>query len=107
MGRATLLNGFVATTAGVLSNQLVSFTHTFVSPFIASATLLILAFIVIRGTWSENYGSGGGVTDTDTFQLKRLGLASRIVGNGMTEFFINLLKCISINFHFETLSSSS
>ncbi|KAH6879385.1 hypothetical protein BKA70DRAFT_1345699, partial [Coprinopsis sp. MPI-PUGE-AT-0042] len=34
-GRATLVNGFVATAAGVCeSNHLVSTTHTFISPFI-------------------------------------------------------------------------
>jgi MFS transporter, MFS domain-containing protein family, molybdate-anion transporter len=88
MGRATLLNGIVATGAGVLSNQLVSLSRTFVSPFIASGSLLIIAFIVIRGTWTENYGSGGGTKDADTFQIKRLGQASRIVSNGRMYFHI-------------------
>jgi len=90
MGRATLLNGFVATGAGVVSNQLVSLSKTFVSPFIASAALLLVAFVVIRGTWTENYGSGGGTQDADIFQLKRLGLATRIVSNGEI-----LLTCLS------------
>lgn len=82
MGRATLLNGFVATGAGVVSNQLVSFSQSFVSPFIASGALLTLAWGVIRGTWIENYGGGGGGTDTDVFQIKRLRQAWRIVRNG-------------------------
>lgn len=82
MGRATLLNGLVATGAGVVSNQLVGFTSSFVSPFIASAALLILAWVVIRGTWTENYGSGGGQADSDLFQVKRLGQAWSIVRRG-------------------------
>jgi hypothetical protein len=77
MGRATLLNGFVATGAGILSNQLVSLSSSFVSPFIASGGLLVLAWIVISSSWSENYGKNGG--DDDVFQLKRLGQAWRIV----------------------------
>lgn len=79
MGRATLTNGLVATGAGVVSNQLVGATRSFVSPFIASGALLLLAWVVIRGTWTENYGSGGGQTDSDVFQVKRLGQAWSIV----------------------------
>lgn len=82
MGRATLLNGFVATGAGVLSNQLVTFSGSFVSPFVASGALLILAWGVIRGTWVENYGGGGGASDVDVFQIRRLREACRIVSEG-------------------------
>lgn len=81
-GRATLVNGFVATAAGVVSNQLVSLTNSFVSPFVASATLLVLAYIVIKASWTENFGGGGGTTtvaSSDPLQLKRLGQAWRIV----------------------------
>lgn len=83
MGRATVINGLVATGAGVVSNKLVAATHNFISPFVASAILLMLAWFVIRGTWSENYGSGGGVVDKDVFQIKRLGRAWDIVRRGM------------------------
>ncbi|KAF8957856.1 hypothetical protein BDZ97DRAFT_1924236 [Flammula alnicola] len=79
MGRATLINGIVATSAGVVSNQLVGFTNNFVSPFVASGALLMLAWVVIRGSWTENYGGGGGVADQDIFQVKRLGQAWSIV----------------------------
>ncbi|KAF8882420.1 hypothetical protein BD779DRAFT_1444836 [Infundibulicybe gibba] len=79
MGRATLVNGFVAAGAGVFSNQLVSYSYSFASPFIASGILLVIAWVVIRGTWLENYGGGGGGADADTFQLKRLGQAWEIV----------------------------
>ena len=82
MGRATLINGFVATGAGVLSNQLVSLSKNFVSPFVASAILLTLAFTVIRSTWPENYGGSTGTARTDIFQINRLRQASRIVWNG-------------------------
>lgn len=54
------------------------------SPFIASGVLLVLAWIVIRGTWGENYGGGGGaqVSTDDIFQIKRLGAAWKIVAAG-------------------------
>jgi len=79
MGRATLINGLVATGAGVVSNKLVAATNNFIAPFVASAMLLVLAWFVIRGTWSENYGGGGGVVDHDVFQIRRLGRAWDIV----------------------------
>jgi MFS transporter, MFS domain-containing protein family, molybdate-anion transporter len=95
MGRSTLINGLVATGAGVISNKLVAATNNFIAPFVASAILLMLAWIVIRGTWAENYGSGGGVVDHDVFQVKRLGRAWDIVRRGMSHsnlcFFLILL----------------
>lgn len=84
-GRATLVNGFVATGAGVVSNQLVSLTHSFASPFAASGILLALAYIVIKASWIENYGGAGGATtlgNADPLQLKRLVQAWRIVRGG-------------------------
>ncbi|KAF5330121.1 hypothetical protein D9611_010562 [Ephemerocybe angulata] len=41
-------------------------TGSFVPPFITSAGLLGLAWVVISGTWAENWGSGGGQADTNT-----------------------------------------
>jgi hypothetical protein len=82
MGRATLVNGFVATGAGVVSNQLVSWTGNFVSPFVASGVLLMLAFVVIRASWAENYGGNSVGGDKDPFQLKRLRKAWTIVRSG-------------------------
>lgn len=89
-GRATLVNGFVATGAGVVSNQLVSFTKSFASPFIASGALLVFAYFVIKSRWTENYGGGGGTTvaSVDPFQLRRLGQAWKIVRNGEYRFQI-------------------
>ncbi|KAJ7809177.1 hypothetical protein B0H14DRAFT_2867495, partial [Mycena olivaceomarginata] len=79
MGRATLVNGLVATGAGVFSNQLVGFTGSFASPFIASGALLILAWAVIRGSWIENYGStNSDPSASDPLQLARLRTALRI-----------------------------
>ena len=86
LGRATLVNGFVATGAGVFSNQLVAFTGSFASPFMASGALLCLAWFAIRSTWSENYGAqdnmSKGGSSNDLLQLKRLGQAWRIVSSG-------------------------
>lgn len=78
MGRATLINGIVATIAGVVSNQLVASTKNYAVPFIASGALLILGWCVIRGTWTENYGATS-VKNDDIFQVKRLGVAWDIV----------------------------
>lgn len=87
-GRATLVNGFVATGAGVVSNQLVSFTKSFASPFIASGGLLALAYFVIKARWAENYGGRGTiVARVDPFQLRRLGQAWKIVRNGEYRFW--------------------
>jgi MFS transporter, MFS domain-containing protein family, molybdate-anion transporter len=84
LGRATLLNGFVATGAGVFSNSLVGFTHSFASPFIASGALLILGFFVISGLWTENYGAQETSSSdaSSIFQLRRLSQAIHIVRKG-------------------------
>ncbi|KAI0786498.1 hypothetical protein C8Q75DRAFT_772009 [Abortiporus biennis] len=84
LGRATLVNGFVATGAGVISNQLVEYTNSFASPFMASGLLLLLAWVVIRSAWSENYGTVTPSEKTSSssanfFQVKRLAQAFRIV----------------------------
>ena len=83
-GSATLVNGFVATTSGVMSNEIVGFSGTYTSPFIASGLILLLSWVVIRSVWTENYGGGGGVmSSSDPFQLRRLGVAWRIVSQGV------------------------
>lgn len=83
-GRATLLNGFVATGAGVFSNQLVASSNMFASPFVASGILLLLSYGVIQASWDENYGSldTSPASSANVFQLKRLGQALRILSNG-------------------------
>ena len=83
LGRATLVNGFVATGAGVFSNTLVEVSHSFASPFVASGALLLLAFVVIKGLWVENYGSrDASDTAPGIFQAKRLAQAWNIVRHG-------------------------
>lgn len=75
LGRATLVNGFVAAGAGVASNQLVAYTGSFASTFMASGALLILAWFIISATWVENYGSQDPSRNNakiDIFQGKRL-----------------------------------
>jgi MFS transporter, MFS domain-containing protein family, molybdate-anion transporter len=84
LGRATLLNGFVATGAGVFSNQLVRYSNSFASPFVASGVLLVLAYLVIQASWRENYGSSDTSSENagSIFQLKRLSQAWNIVRSG-------------------------
>lgn len=82
MGRATLVNGLIAAAAGVFSNQLVAVTSSFASPFVASGAMLVLAWAVIRATWTENYGSVSGESEKASDvggQLERLKTALRIV----------------------------
>lgn len=85
MGRASLINGLVATGAGVVSNQLVSSTSNFGSPFLLSGTILVLAWFVIARTWQENYGSSAaeaGTQNISIFQIERLAKAWRIARQG-------------------------
>lgn len=82
LGRATLVNGIVAAIAGVVSNKLVSTTFTFKSPFIASGVMLVLAWVVINGTWHENRGGASSSDGGGIFQLRRLGQAWHIVRTG-------------------------
>lgn len=89
MGRASLINGCVATGAGVVSNQLVSSTHDFGSPFVLSGSILALAWFVIAGSWTENYGSNGAearAQSSGIFQLKRLSQAWGIARKGVLQF---------------------
>ncbi|GJE85334.1 molybdate-anion transporter [Phanerochaete sordida] len=81
LGRATLLNGFVATGAGVFSNKLVGWTGSYASPFIASGLLLVLAYLAIQGAWTENYGAPDTTSESagSIFQAKRLAQAWHIV----------------------------
>lgn len=85
MGRASLINGLVATGAGVVSNQLVSSTSNFGSPFLLSGAILVLAWFVIARTWQENYGSSAkeaGAQNISIFQIERLAKAWSIARQG-------------------------
>jgi len=77
-----------------VSNELVETTKTFSSPFVASGIVLVLGFVVISRSWSENYGRGGGtsVPNADVFQLKRLGHAWRTVSNDLRLLVIGLTQ---------------
>ena len=79
----------------IFSNQLVEWNNGgFRSPFVASGCLLLLAWVVISGSWSENYGGGAGAgtaqVSADVFQIRRLGAAWRIVAAGAYKRFIHL-----------------
>ncbi|KAF1965062.1 DUF791-domain-containing protein [Bimuria novae-zelandiae CBS 107.79] len=53
----TTLNSFVAIVAGIVAGWLVDHVGTAKAPFMASMGCMMIAFIVISNTWSENYGS--------------------------------------------------
>ncbi|KAL1739585.1 hypothetical protein HDZ31DRAFT_49137, partial [Schizophyllum fasciatum] len=89
LGRATLVNGFVATAAGVLSDQLVRIgtksaeaAHdghgAYRAPFVASGVLLAVAWVVIRATWGENYG-GAQTAAAPSGETRKLVQAWKIV----------------------------
>ncbi|KAG8876585.1 hypothetical protein FRB97_004095 [Tulasnella sp. 331] len=80
-GQATLVNGFVASAAGIVSNELVARTEGFTGPFMLSALLLGVSWVMIRGMWTENYGGqdAAGSSTTDFFQITRLRQAWQIV----------------------------
>lgn len=56
--------------------------------------MLILAWVVISGSWSENYGGSGAggaaKVSADVFQIRRLGAAWRIVAAGADSHLISL-----------------
>ena len=72
MARATLLNGFVATTAGVVSNELVRYTNTFRPPFVLAALVLTSSWIAIKLIWTENYGEHDHLQTSNMLQMTRL-----------------------------------
>jgi MFS family permease len=54
-GLATLGNGLVAVTAGLVAGSLAD-TYGFVAPFIGALIPLFLVFAIVTTTWNENYG---------------------------------------------------
>ncbi|RDW75170.1 putative major facilitator superfamily-containing protein 5 [Coleophoma cylindrospora] len=63
-GIMTTLNSVMAILSGIFSEWLVRITSTRRSPFMASAALLIISFMIISRTWTENYGDSGNVSET-------------------------------------------
>ncbi|KAF9969347.1 Molybdate-anion transporter [Actinomortierella ambigua] len=55
-GTATFLNGLVAILAGVVANIAVQASQSLVAPFVVSAGTLVVAGLIVSGTWEENYG---------------------------------------------------
>lgn len=51
LGTMTVLSGMVAVLSGLLSNYLVSITGSRRAPFLASPVCLLLASLLILGTW--------------------------------------------------------
>ncbi|KAI0035795.1 DUF791-domain-containing protein [Vararia minispora EC-137] len=95
LGRATVLNGFVATVAGVFANKLVDVTgQSFRAPFVASALVLVIAGIVLSSTWHENYGAVNNRGSDDNLQLARLYAATRVVLQDPTLLILCLTQTI-------------
>ncbi|QRV91312.1 Sugar-tranasporters, 12 TM [Ceratobasidium sp. AG-Ba] len=91
-GSATMINGLVAAAVGVFSNGLVARTHTFTSPFVASAICLGVAWALIGGMWAENYGTRSEASTTDWLQIKRLGEAWSIVRRDSSMIVLGLVQ---------------
>ncbi|KZV67850.1 DUF791-domain-containing protein [Peniophora sp. CONT] len=95
LGRATMINGLVATVAGIFSNHLIEFTgHSYRSPFIASALVLVLAFFAISGLWTENYGAKGNQSRDDSWQWHRMVQAARIVADDPVLLILGLTQTL-------------
>ncbi|KAF8348505.1 hypothetical protein F5887DRAFT_588509 [Amanita rubescens] len=92
MARATLLNGFVATAAGVISNELVRYTNTFRSPFVLAAIVLACSWIVIELVWTENYGEHDHVSTNNTPQIARLKEALHILFSNSQLLILGLIQ---------------
>lgn len=87
MGRAALLNGIVAATAGVAANWVVTHTENNNKiPFVISGLLLGVAWVLIRKLWDENYGSPsvGGTVAVAGGEFTKLKQALGIVARGMS-----------------------
>ncbi|OAL74641.1 hypothetical protein A7D00_0235 [Trichophyton violaceum] len=77
LGTMTVLSGMVAVLSGLLSNYLVSITGSRRAPFLASPVCLLLASLLILGTWNENYlgncdNSGSEATEGQRTQLSTI-----------------------------------
>ncbi|KAF8633149.1 hypothetical protein AX17_004650 [Amanita inopinata Kibby_2008] len=107
MARATMLNGFVATVAGVVSNQLVSTTKTFQSPFGLSAVFLVTTWITMKFLWTENYGnedSAHAPTHSRTI-LQTLHMKGAWTALRLGTFYFILPSTDSSNSEVQTLNS--
>lgn len=90
MGRASLVNGIVATLAGILANWVVGQTDSFKAPFVFSGILLIIAFFAIGANWDENYGTSGGTGAVAGGEFAKLRQALGLVRSGMSNVSLSL-----------------
>jgi MFS transporter, MFS domain-containing protein family, molybdate-anion transporter len=92
MGRASLVNGIVATLAGILANWVVGQTDSFRAPFIFSGILLIVAFFAISANWDENHGTSGagGTVAVAGGEFAKLRQALGLVRSGMSNVSLSL-----------------
>ncbi|KAI9246382.1 hypothetical protein BY458DRAFT_446791 [Sporodiniella umbellata] len=55
-GLCTFLNGVSAIMAGVISNIAVN-VWSYRAPYVAAIVMLCITFVIVSGTWTENYGA--------------------------------------------------
>ncbi|KAF9949469.1 Molybdate-anion transporter [Mortierella alpina] len=56
LSTAIFLNGLVAILAGIVANVAVEWSGSLAAPFVVSASTLLVAGLLISGSWEENYG---------------------------------------------------
>ncbi|KDB23283.1 hypothetical protein H109_04804 [Trichophyton interdigitale MR816] len=93
LGTMTVLSGMVAVLSGLLSNYLVSITGSRKAPFLASPVCLLLASLLILGTWNENYlgncdNSGSEATEEQHTRIMVLGFITMISEGSMYLFVV-------------------
>lgn len=91
LSTAIFLNGLVAILAGIVANVAVEWSGSLAAPFVVSASTLLVAGLLISGTWEENYGESK--TNATGSVLKSMLEGLVVLKNGK-EFFV----CIGFNY---------
>ncbi|KAF4632854.1 hypothetical protein G7Y89_g5258 [Cudoniella acicularis] len=84
-GLMTTMNSIVAIISGVFSEWLVQVTDTKGAPFMASAGLLTIAFWIIWGYWTENYGDSHTQGDPPTLSTSPTPPAKSVLKTILTD----------------------
>ncbi|EGD96180.1 hypothetical protein TESG_03633 [Trichophyton tonsurans CBS 112818] len=95
LGTMTVLSGMVAVLSGLLSNYLVSITGSRKAPFLASPVCLLLASLLILGTWNENYLGNCDNSGSEAAEEQRTQLSTIIKGKYTRTMVLGFITMIS------------